>query len=149
MSAELHIANTLRLALEDLEAADMLAAARNRNDAYHAQQAAEKILLALLTSEDIRAERRDSHRLDVLRDVLPDDNVFKTRFSALTFLTAYATTYRYPKDAGRLPARAQREQLNAALQSLRTMLDDVARHFGVDLEAAETVPARSSLAPRA
>lgn len=77
MSVELHIANTLRLAHADLEAAEMLAARENRNDAYHAQQAAEKILLSLLTSEDIKAERRDSHRLDVLRDLLPDANPFK------------------------------------------------------------------------
>ncbi len=72
MSLELHIANALRLAHADLEAAEMLAARENRNDAYHAQQAAEKILLSLLTSEGIKAERRDSHRLDVLRDLLPD-----------------------------------------------------------------------------
>jgi HEPN domain-containing protein len=65
VSAELHIANTLRLAHEDLEAAELLAARGNRYDAYHAQQAGEKILLALLISEDIRAERRDAHRLDV------------------------------------------------------------------------------------
>ena len=77
MSAELHIANTLRLAHEDLEAAEMLAAKENGNDAYHEQQAAEKILLALLTSESIKAERKDSHRLDVLRDPLPDANTFK------------------------------------------------------------------------
>lgn len=149
MSAELHIANTLRLAHEDLEAAQMLAAAKNRNDAYHAQQAAEKILIALLTSEDIKAERRDSHRLDVLRDLLPNDNAFKGRFSSLTFLTAYATTYRYPKDAGRLPARARKDELDAARQSLKTILDDVARHFGVNLTAPENVPAASSVAPRA
>ncbi|MEN3145989.1 HEPN domain-containing protein [Neorhizobium sp. IRAMC:178] len=85
MSAELHIANSLRLAHDDLEAAEALAKIRNRNDAYHAQQAAEKILIALLTSEGIRAERKDSHRLDVLRDLLPDANTFKQRFVELTF----------------------------------------------------------------
>jgi HEPN domain-containing protein len=148
MSVELHIANTLRLAHEDLEAAEMLAAAKNRNDADHAQQAAEKILLALLTSEDIKAERRSSHRLDVLRDLLPEDNAFKRRFSSLVFLTAYAMTYRYPKDAGRRPARAGRDELDRARTSLRTILDDVAGHFGVTLTASETVPATSSVAPR-
>lgn len=118
MSIELHIANTLRLAYEDLEAAAMLAAKGNRYDAYHAQQAAEKMLLALLTCEGIRADRKDSHRLDVLRDLLPDPNSFKARFSPLTFLSLYATTYRYPKDAGRIPARAQRNELETALATL-------------------------------
>jgi HEPN domain-containing protein len=148
MSAELHIANVLRLAHGDLEAAEMLAANANRNDAYHAQQAAEKILLALLTSESIKAERRDSHRLDVLRDLLPEANTFKSRFSALTFLTVYATTYRYPKDAGRLPARAEKDELVPAMEALRKLLDDVAAHFGVKLTDSDRIPATSAAAPR-
>ncbi|BCH58824.1 hypothetical protein RvVAR0630_14480 [Agrobacterium vitis] len=148
MSIELHIANTLRLAHEDLEAARLLAAKENRNDAYHAQQAAEKILLALLTCEGIKAERKDSHRLDVLQDMLPSANSFKDRFSPLTFLSIYATTYRYPKDAGRLPAKAEKDELDAAIQALSNILDDAAAHFGVSLTASDRIPATSSAAPR-
>lgn len=148
MSAELLIANTLRLAHGDLEAAELLAAKENRNDAYHAQQAAEKILLALLTSEAIKVERKDSHRLDVLRDLLPDSNPFKDRLSAVTFLTVYATTYRYPKDAGRLPARAEKNELETAMATTRKILYDVATHFGVDLVESDKVPATTSSAPR-
>lgn len=148
MSAELHIANMLRLAHEDLEAAEMLAAKENRNDAYHAQQAAEKILLALLTSEGIKAGRKDSHRLDVLRDLLPDANSFKSAMAPLTYLTVYATTYRYPKDAGRLPAKAEKSDLGAALAALKKILDDVTKHFGVNLTDSDKVPATSSAAPR-
>jgi HEPN domain-containing protein len=149
LSAELHIANALRLAREDLEAATLLAAADNRNDAYHAQQAAEKMLLALLTAEGIRAERRDSHRIDVLRDLLPDTNPFKARFAPLTFLTVFATTYRYPKDAGRIPARAERVELEAALAKLKQILTDLAGHFGVELLASDRLPAMTSSPPRA
>ena len=148
MSADLHIANSLRLAHDDLEAAEALAKIRNRNDAYHAQQAAEKILIALLTSEGIRAERKDAHRLDVLRDLLPDANTFKQRFAELTFLTTYATTYRYPKDAGRLPDRPDQDNLDGAINNLRRVLDDVAAHFGVGLNDSERVPAATSAAPR-
>lgn len=148
MSVELHIANTLRLAHEDLEAAAMLAAKDNRYDAYHAQQAAEKMLLALLTCEGIRADRKDSHRLDVLRDLLPEANTFKAQFSPLTFLSIYATTYRYPKDAGRIPARAQRDELATALAALTQILKDLATHFGVELTGSERVPALSSVPPR-
>ncbi|QCI98432.1 HEPN domain-containing protein [Agrobacterium larrymoorei] len=148
MSAELHIANALRLAHEDLEAAEMLAAKGNRYDAYHAQQAAEKILIALLTSEGIRAERRDSHRIDVLRDLLPDTNSFKSRFATLTFLTVYATTYRYPKDAGRLPSKADEADLLPAMKALREVLSDASTHFGVDLSASDRIPAASIRPPR-
>lgn len=149
MSAELHIANALRLAREDLEAARLLSKADNRNDAYHAQQAAEKMLLALLTSEGIRAERRDSHRIDVLRDLLPELSPFRARFAPLIFLTVFATTYRYPKDAGRIPARAEREQLEAAVLQLQAILTDLADHFSVDLLASDRLPAATSRPPRA
>ncbi len=89
MSAELHIASALRLAAQDIEAAGALSSIGNRYDAYHAQQAAEKILLALLTSENIRVERKDSHRIDVLIDLLPRENPFRQSFAGLAFLTAY------------------------------------------------------------
>lgn len=127
----------------------MLAATDNRNDAYHAQQAAAKMLLALLTAEGIRAERRDSHRIDVLRDLLPDTNPFKARFAPLTFLTVFATTYRYPKDAGRIPARTERVELEAALAKLKQILTDLAGHFGVELLASDRLPATTSSPPRA
>lgn len=149
MSVELHIANTLRLAHEDLEAAEMLAAKANRYDAYHAQQAAEKILLALLISENIKVERRDAHRLDILRDLLPEANIFKNRFSPLVFLTIYATTYRYPKDAGRLPAKAERADIDPAIETLRGILSAAAAHFGVKLTDSDRVPASSATPPRA
>lgn len=148
MSAELHIANALRLAREDLEAAQLLLGADNRNDAYHAQQTAEKMLLALLTSEGIRAERRDAHRIDVLRDLLPEGNPFKARFAPLAFLTVFATTYRYPKDAGRIPARAERDDLVRVIAILQEILADLAVHFGVDLVASDRLPAERSSPPR-
>lgn len=148
LSAELHIANALRLAREDLEAARLLSAADNRNDAYHAQQAAEKMLLALLTSEGIRAERRDSHRIDILRDLLPEANPFKAHFAPLTFLTVFATTYRYPKDAGRIPARAERAKLDAAFTALEAILAQLVAHFGVELRASDRLPAARSEPPR-
>lgn len=148
MSADLHIANALRLAHEDLEAAAALSAIRNRNDAYHAQQAAEKILLALLTSEGITAERKDAHRLDVLQGLLPDANPFKHRLAPVLHLTVYATTYRYPKDAGRLPARADSRDLELAVKTIQQVLADVAAHFGVGLTDSDKIPAASSTAPR-
>ncbi len=107
------------------------------------------MLLALLTSEDIRAERRDSHRIDVLRDLLPDADPFKPRFAPLAYLTVFATTYRYPKDAGRIPARAERDELEAALLQLEAILTDLAEHFGVALLASDRLPAARSKPPRA
>ena len=51
MSAELLIANTLRIAREDLDGALLLASSANRNAVYLCEQAAEKVIRAVLTSE--------------------------------------------------------------------------------------------------
>lgn len=51
MSAELLIANLIRVAKEDLEGARLLASAGNRNAFYLCEQAAEKLIRAILTSE--------------------------------------------------------------------------------------------------
>lgn len=147
-SVNLHIANDLRLAASDLEAAKTLSKIHNRNDAYHAQQAAEKILLSLLTAEGTHIERKDSHRLDVLRDKLPDESPFKSRFGGLTYLTAYATTFRYPKDAGRIPSGPEDDELLEAINQIESLLGDVAGYFGVDLAASDRVPSVNIKPPR-
>ena len=61
MSAERVIANTLRLAQADLDA-ELLHAGKNRYAIYHCEQAAEKIIKAVLTSEGVHANIK--HQLD-------------------------------------------------------------------------------------
>ncbi|HEX7835852.1 MAG TPA: HEPN domain-containing protein [Kofleriaceae bacterium] len=51
MSAELLIANFLRIAAEDLEGARVLSLHDNRNAIYLCEQAAEKVIRAVVTSE--------------------------------------------------------------------------------------------------
>lgn len=51
MSAEKVIASTLWLAQEDLNAAKLLQSAKNHYAIYHCEQAAEKVIKAVLTSE--------------------------------------------------------------------------------------------------
>ena len=92
--ADLHIANLLRIAAADARDAKVLLAVKGRNAAYLAEQAVEKIMLALLISEDIQVFSKDSHRLDVLLDKLPQQNPLRATLAELTALTAYATTFR-------------------------------------------------------
>ncbi|WP_102958713.1 HEPN domain-containing protein [Mangrovicella endophytica] len=146
--ADLHIANALRLAKEDLDAAKLLTAAGNRFGAYHLQQCGEKLLLALLTAEGQHAERKDSHRLDVLLDKLPSDNPFRQRFAPLTILTMFATTYRYPKDGGRLPPMPDEARMLEWADALGGILNDAALHFGVDLAASDRLGAARTDPPR-
>ena len=95
MSAERVIANTLRLAQADLDAAELLHAGKNRYAVYHCEQAAEKIIKAVLTSEGVHANIK--HQLDDMVKQVPDANPLK---SLLKQIAAYATTYRYATTSG-------------------------------------------------
>lgn len=94
MSAELLIANLLRVAKEDLEGAVLLASSGNRNAIYLCEQAAEKIIRAVLTSEGKHAGIK--HHLDEMVDMVPDENPLKPALRDIEDLAAYATTFRYP-----------------------------------------------------
>ena len=76
MSAERVIANTLRLAHADLDAAKLLHAGKNRYAVYHCEQAAEKIIKAVLTAEGVHANIK--HQLDDMVKQVPDANPLKS-----------------------------------------------------------------------
>ena len=92
----------LYLAEQDTDAAKLLAAHGNHYAAYHCQQAAEKLIRALLLRHDI--EPGLDHHLDVLIGKLPDGEPWKARLTPLHKYTPYATTYRYATSGGRVPA---------------------------------------------
>ena len=100
MSVELLIANLLRVAAEDLDAARLLGTAGNRNAIYMCEQAAEKVIRAVVTSEGQRAGIK--HQLNETVDLVPDANPIKPLLRAIEHLTAYATAYRYPTSARRI-----------------------------------------------
>jgi hypothetical protein len=77
MSAERLIASLLRVAKEDLDGARLLAAAGNRNAVYLCEQAAEKIIRAVLTSESLHGGIK--HQLDAMVDMVPEENPLKPR----------------------------------------------------------------------
>ena len=104
MSAELFIANTLRIAREDLQGAKLLRKANNRNAAYLCEQAAEKLIRAILTSEGKRAGI--GHNLEQFVDLVPDENPMKPSLRELERLGDYSTTYRYDLAANRTAAKS-------------------------------------------
>lgn len=147
--ASLHIANGLRLASADLRDAMVLRSASSRNAAYLTEQAVEKLVLALLTSEGIHAPIRESHQLEVLVDKLPPDHGLLPRLRQLTFLTIYATTYRYPKTGGRLPPEPPWDRIDAAVAVAGDAISEACKHFGVDATAPGNVPAKNLTVMRA
>ena len=90
MSAERVIANQLRIAREDLDGARLLNTRGNRNAIYLCEQAAEKIIRAVLTSERVHAGIR--HQLQEMVDLVPDENPLKGRLRNLQYLSTYATS---------------------------------------------------------
>ena len=109
MSVPRRIVAFLELAAQDVEAARALAAKNNRYAAYHCQQAAEKLIKAVLLHR--RLESGTEHRLDVLVDELPDGDPWKSKLRPLEIYLPYATTYRYPAPGGRIVAAPDMAQV--------------------------------------
>lgn len=136
VSSALLIANLLRVASEDLTGARLLAASKNRNAIYLCQQAAEKIIRAVLTSESKRAGI--GHRLDAMVDDVPDENPLKPLLRAVEHLAAYATSYRYPTSVGRVVAAPTAEAFAEHAAKVEAALDAAAKRFGVDMTTPNT-----------
>jgi HEPN domain-containing protein len=148
MSVELLIANMLRVANEDLEGAKLLASANNRNAVYLCEQAAEKIIRAIVTSEAKHAGVR--HELAEMVDLIPDENTLKPLLRKIEHLSQYATAYRYPVSSSRtkrIPRPPDAAELRDALIDTATALDEAVKAFKVELGRSDTA-AGSARPPR-
>jgi HEPN domain-containing protein len=145
MSAERVIANTLRLAQADLDAAALLYAGNNRYAIYHCEQAAEKIIKAVLTSEGVHANIK--HQLDDMVKQVPEANPIKPLLKQIEHLSAYATTYRYATTSGNIKPSPDDNTLKADMAGVSAALSAAAAAFGVDLSKPDQ-PARTAKAPR-
>jgi HEPN domain-containing protein len=136
MSADVVIANYLRVASQDLEGAKLLAAAQNRNSVYLCEQAAEKIIRAVLTSEGKHAGIK--HQLDDMVEEVPDANPVKPLLAAIEHLAAFATTYRYPSPTGKIKATPSAAELAKYIADVEAALTETVNRFGVDLTGPNT-----------
>ncbi|HEY6728165.1 MAG TPA: HEPN domain-containing protein [Polyangiaceae bacterium] len=145
MSAERVIANTLRLALADLDAAKLLHMGKNPYAIYHCEQAAEKIIKAVLTSEGVHANIK--HLLDDMVKQVPDANPLKALLKGIEHLAAYATTYRYATTSGNIKPAPDDATLEADMAIVNDALVAATAAFGVDLNKQDQ-PARTAKPPR-
>lgn len=136
------ITNLLRIAREDLEGGRTLNARGNRNAIYLCEQAAEKIIRAVLTSEKIHAGVR--HQLEEMVGLVPEENPIKARLRQLQHLGTYATSFRYTTPTGRIPADPPAQQVETTANNIEATLIEVAERFGVDLDAVDKPAAKSS-----
>lgn len=145
MHGDIVIANFLRIASQDLDGARVLAAAHNRNAVYLCEQAAEKVIRAVLTSEGTHAGIK--HNLEEMVDLVPDANPIKPRLRSIEQLAAFSTTYRYPSPTGKVKASPSATDLAKYVADVETALAEAVTRFGVDLgnpnaPAAKPAPIR-------
>ncbi|HUT00843.1 MAG TPA: HEPN domain-containing protein [Phycisphaerae bacterium] len=114
----------LRRAAEDLAVADQLLDAQTPylvTVAFHAQQAAEKYLKALLVYHEVAFPR--THDLGILLDLLrPVDGSRADALDDLTALNPYGVEVRYPQDAGDVTEEAAREAREMAARARDAVL---------------------------
>lgn len=122
MSVPRRIVAFLDLAAQDVEAARTLAATNNRYAAYHCQQAAEKLIKAVLLHRGL--ESGTEHRLDVLVDELHDGDPWKPKLRPLETYLPYATTYRYPTPGGRIVAAPNMTQVAVDANAIEMLIKE-------------------------
>lgn len=89
------------LANEEMRAAEMLLQTLPRQSAFFQQQAAEKLVRAVLEVEGVPAG--PTHNLRALTDLLKADNPMKPEFLAVDEWSSAATRFRYPAGSGSTP----------------------------------------------
>ena len=130
-------ARWLRYAEEDLTTAKTFLGHPHvppRQVCWHAQQAAEKVLKAVLIF--LQIDFRRTHDLNVLRDLLPDSWQLKTVLPNLDDLNRWAVEARYPekmKEATKGEATKAVEQAHAVWTSVSTALAE--RGYRVEQES--------------
>jgi HEPN domain-containing protein len=127
MSVQRRIAAFFDLAMQDLDAASLLAEHANRYAPYHVQQAVEKMLKAVLLHRNVEAGV--DHRLDVLVGKLADSDPWKSAFRPFERYTPYATTYRYPTPGGRTAPAPPPQGLIEDIAAIRVLLDRARREL--------------------
>ncbi|MEI7891741.1 MAG: HEPN domain-containing protein [Myxococcales bacterium] len=128
MPVEQVIAGYLAAVADDLDAARRLAAPpANRLAAYHLQQAAEKLVKAVLVHRKIHPGVE--HRIDVLVRMLDVSDPWSPQLDPLDRFTPYATTYRYPSPTGRLRAGPDAANVLAEVADVQQLLDRAVREL--------------------
>jgi len=113
----------IALAREDLDVARKLVADHPKHAAFNIEQAAEKLLKAVLSSEGILFNA--GHQLGALAALLPADHLWRADLATFDEFTSYATSLRYPTGGGRMPQEPDADELYEALGRVTTLVDEI------------------------
>lgn len=124
MSADRKATSFLVLARDDIAAAKTLVKTFPRHAAFNLEQAAEKIIKAVLTKSGI-VFGTGHHQLGRLVGLLPADHPWRQDLMALDKHTPAATAYRYPTPGGAIPAAPDPAQIEADIRELELLRPEV------------------------
>ncbi len=137
------VASYLRVAAEDLAGARVLAQSKNRNAIYLCSQAAEKVIRAVLTTENKHGGI--GHQLDMMVDMIPEENPMKPMLREIDSLGDFATTFRYPTTGGKVKRIPKPEVFERFAECVQKALKEAVSRFEVDL--AESGPPAGNVDP--
>ena len=113
----------IALAKEDLGVGRRILKDYPRSAAFHLQQAAEKLLKAVLSAEGIMFSA--GHQLGQLAGLLPTGHVWRADLMAFDDYTTYATSTRYPLPGGGMPRIPPTDQLDKSLKEVASLVDEI------------------------
>jgi HEPN domain-containing protein len=114
----------IALAVEDLAIARKVVDEFPRDAAFHIEQAAEKLLKAILTTEGINFGV-GHHQIGRLAESLPPDHVWRADMMAFDVYSSYATATRYPGPGGRMPRTPSKDVLKAGLVEVTSLVSEI------------------------
>jgi HEPN domain-containing protein len=117
-------ASFIALAKEDLAVARKLLPTHPRHSAFAIEQAAEKLLKAVLTTEGIPFST-GHHQLGRLAELLPAEHIWRADLMAFDSYTSYATATRYPRPGGGMPYAPSRDLLEAGLKEVASLVGEI------------------------
>jgi HEPN domain-containing protein len=114
----------IALAREDLAVARKVVDEFPRDAAFHIEQAAEKLLKAVLTTQGIKFGV-GHHQIGRLADLLPPDHVWRADMMAFDVYTSYATATRYPRPGGGMPGTPSKNVLKAGIADVSSLVGEI------------------------
>ncbi|HXQ65569.1 MAG TPA: HEPN domain-containing protein [Alphaproteobacteria bacterium] len=121
---EQRVASFLALAEEDLAACKQLMRQYPRQCAFYLEQAAEKLLKAVLTVEAI-VFTASHHQLGALAALLPEEHLWRADLMAFDRFSSYATAFRYPTPGGGMPRLPGRDELERGWREVRAVAAEI------------------------
>ncbi|HLJ63979.1 MAG TPA: HEPN domain-containing protein, partial [Stellaceae bacterium] len=112
------------IAEKDLSHATDVLRTHPQHAAFSAQQAAEKLMKAVLEREGV-SYPSTTHQLFELVSLIPKTNPFRADLMPLGPLTTAATKYRYPTPRGEAPEDPDPDEIENDLARIRRLLPEI------------------------